>query len=171
MPAITKRPAGDYHYTESGLDNVWLRNGFHYSEGERGLQVAFDDLDGLHRAIGETLIAGAKRLSGKEVRFLRQEMALSQTALARLFGVSERAVVRWERAAAGRVPGPAEAALRMLYRDFITGQVGSMRRMLKTIADMEGQMSRLTLSKPNRAKWQPELANSDEERQLGLSVL
>jgi putative transcriptional regulator len=166
-----KHPAGDYHYTESGLDNVWLRNGFHYSEGQRGLQVAFEDLDGLHRAIGETLIARFKRLSGKEVRFLRQEMALSQAALARLFGVSERAVVRWERAAAGRVPGPAETALRMLYRDFITGQGGSMRRMLKMIADMEGQMERMTLSKPNRAKWQPELAKSAEEQQLELSAL
>ena len=165
-----KHPAGDYHYTESGLDNVWLRNGFHYSEGPRGLQVAIEALDGLHRAIGEHLIADVKRLSGREVQFLRQEMSLSQAALARLFGVSERAVARWERAAAGRVPGPAETALRMLYRDFIAGQGGAMRRMLKTIADMENQLERMTLNKPNRAKWQTEPADS-EARQLDLSAL
>jgi DNA-binding transcriptional regulator YiaG len=170
MPNAMKHPAGYYHYTESGLDNVWLRNGFHYSDSSRGLQVAFEDLDGLHSAIGEILITAVKRLSGREVQFLRQEMSLSQAALARLFGVSERAVARWERAAAGRVPGPAETALRMLYQDFITGQVGSMRRMLKTIADMENQLERVTLGKPNRAKWQPERADS-EERQLDLPAL
>lgn len=164
-----KRPVGEYHYTESGLDNVWLLNGFHYSEGPDGLHVAIEDIDGLHRAIGENLITRVKRLSGKEVRFLRQEMSLSQGTLARLFGVSERAVARWERAAAGGVPGPAETALRMLYHDFITGEAGSMRRMLKTIADMERQMQRVTFRKPNRAKWQP--AESAEERQLDLSAL
>jgi putative transcriptional regulator len=156
-----KHPTGDYHYTESGLDNVWLRNGFHYSDGPRGLQVAIEDLDGLHRAIGETLIACVNRLSGREVQFLRQEMSLSQAALARLFGVSERAITRWERAAAGRVPGPAETALRMLYRDFITGQAGSMRRMLKTIADMEGQLERMMSVTPgNNRRSSTAAANS-----------
>ncbi|MCL2428413.1 MAG: transcriptional regulator [Alphaproteobacteria bacterium] len=149
------KPVGHYHYTESGLDNVWLLNGFRYSEGPDGLEVSIEDLDGLHRAIGENLITRVRRLSGKVVRFLRQEMSLSQVTMARLFGVSERAVARWERAAAGGVPGPAESALRMLYRDFIDGEAGSMRRMLKAIADMEGQLERVTFSKPSRAKWQP----------------
>ena len=47
---------------------------------------------------------------------------------------------------------------------------GAMRRMLKTIADMENQLERMTLNKPNRAKWQTEPADS-EARQLDLSAL
>lgn len=167
-------PSGPYRYTESGLDNVWLANGFQYSDGPGGLQVSFEDIDGLHRAIGETLVTRFKRLSGREVRFLRQELSLGQGQLARLLGVSERAVARWERASAGHVPGPAETALRMLYRDFISDgagpQSGSMRRMLKAIADMEAQTKDVTMRKPNKANWRADWSSA-EDRQLDLSAM
>ena len=118
MSTSTKYPTGDYHYTECGLDNVFLVNGFRYEDGPRGPQVIIEDIDGLHRAIGNILVNHCKNLSGKDIKFLRQEMSMSQTTLARLVGVSERAVIRWEKAKAGQVPSVAEAAVRMLCRDF-----------------------------------------------------
>jgi DNA-binding transcriptional regulator YiaG len=163
---VNKNPVGDYRYTESGLDNVYLENGFHYENGD----VQIDDIDGLHRAIGEFLITHKKDLSGKEIRFLRQEMLLSQSILARLIGVSERAVIRWEKAGPGQVPSPAEAAVRMLYRDVINedGKSGTMRRMLKQIADMENDPPRVSLTKSGMAKWRP--AGTADERQLDLAA-
>jgi putative transcriptional regulator len=171
MSAITKRKEGEYRYTESGLENVYLVNGFTFVEGPHGLEVQIDDIDGLHRAIGEVLINCHKNLSGKDIRFLRTEMLMSQSMLARLLGVSDRAVIRWEQAPAGQVPSTAEASIRMLYRDFINedGKSGTMRRMLKRIADMEDESYRVALSKVGKAKWRP--AVSVEDRQLDLAVL
>ena len=63
-----KHPTGDYHYTESGLDNVYLVNGFTYVDRPDGREVVIEDIDGLHRAIGEFLITNRKNLSGKEIR-------------------------------------------------------------------------------------------------------
>lgn len=162
----TQTRGGEYHYTECGLENVYLVNGFHFLDG----CVQIDDIDSLHRAIGEILINCRKKLSGKEVKFLRTEMLMSQSTLARLLGVSDRAVIRWEKAGAGQVPSTAEASIRMLYRDFISddGKSGTMRRMLKKIADMENEMQRMALSKPNKARWRP--AESADERQLDLTA-
>ncbi|MET0528406.1 MAG: hypothetical protein ABW003_08685 [Microvirga sp.] len=41
-----------YHYCESGLANVWLVNGFTFTDDlNYGRFVSFNDIDGLHRAI------------------------------------------------------------------------------------------------------------------------
>jgi putative transcriptional regulator len=175
MSMPMKQKTGDYHYTESGLDNVWLVNGVNYVDGPHGTQVIIEDIDGLHRAIGETLITHRKNLSGKEIKFLRQEMLTSQATLARLLGVSERAVIRWEGGKAGEVPGPAEATIRMLYRDFLDEEggrgTGTMRKMLKRIADMEKEIQRVALRKPGKANWIPDFSDDPEDRQLHLSAM
>ena len=41
-----------YHYTESGLDNVYLVNGFEFIPSPSGKSVVIQDIDGLHNAIG-----------------------------------------------------------------------------------------------------------------------
>ena len=46
-----------YHYTESGLQNIWLANGYTKRQTERGESVAIHDADQLHEAIGRTLAA------------------------------------------------------------------------------------------------------------------
>ena len=106
--------AARYHYTESGLDNIYLENGFEIVPTERGQGVRFHDLDGLHVAIGRALIEEARPLTGKELRFLRVELLLSQAALARLLGVKELTVARWERGRT-RIPAAVDAAVRALY--------------------------------------------------------
>ena len=40
-----------YHYTESGLDTVYLLNGYEIVKSERGTGVRIQDVDGLHTAI------------------------------------------------------------------------------------------------------------------------
>ncbi|TWP39194.1 transcriptional regulator, partial [Xylella fastidiosa subsp. fastidiosa] len=37
-----------YHYTESGLGNVWLRNGFTVHKTPYGDGIAIDNLPSLH---------------------------------------------------------------------------------------------------------------------------
>jgi DNA-binding transcriptional regulator YiaG len=168
-----KHPTGEYRYRESGLDNVYLIDGFRYVEGPEGLRLIIDDIDGLHRAIGEYLITQRKNLSGREIKFLRVEMGMSQSMLARLLGVSDRAVIRWERGESGQVPPLAEVTIRMLYRDFASddGSLrGTMRKMLKKIAELENEKQRLALSKPRNSSWRAE-PTGYADRQLDLSAL
>ena len=69
-----------YRYTESGLTNVWLANGYTIRKTKYGEGVSIHDMDGLHRALARAL-SNKPRLTGTEVRFLRKEMGLSQRGL------------------------------------------------------------------------------------------
>ena len=145
---------GEYHYTESGLDSVYLLNGFDFDDAPSGRQVIIKDIDGLHRAIGEYLVKEKKDLSGKEIRFLRHEMLMSQTTLAKFLGVSEQAVHRWENGKTEQVPKPAEALIRLLYSEQIIGCNDELKKALKQIADIEDEMdARMTLSRETNRGW------------------
>ena len=75
-----------FHYTACGLDNVWLANGFKFKSTRHGNAVAVRDVEGLHQLIAITLIDKPGRLTGKEFRFLRTQLGLSQEALATMLG-------------------------------------------------------------------------------------
>ena len=101
----------NYHYTESGLDHIWLEDGFtlenHPNYGEL---VSIWNARGLHLAIGRWLIGQPRRLTGAEFRFLRTEMDLSQRLLGQLLGVTDRRSPSGKRPASGRSPtGPPSA--------------------------------------------------------------
>lgn len=108
-----------YHYTESGLQNVWLVNGYSERRTPYGAGVSIDDLPGLHEAIGKWLVRKPRPLTGAELRFLRKELDLSQRALADIVGQSEQTVSLWERR--GRMPKTADRFVRALYRETVEG--------------------------------------------------
>ena len=84
-------------YTACGLDNVYLLNGYHFVETRRGRMIRIDDQQGLHRVIAHHLVRQRRSLTGKELRFLRHYLGLSQAALAELLGESEQSVARREK--------------------------------------------------------------------------
>jgi DNA-binding transcriptional regulator YiaG len=100
-----------FHYTACGLDNVWLANGYTLKPTRHGTAVAVNDVDGLHQLIANTLIDKPGRLTGKEFRFLRTQLGLSQEALGTMLGFSENAVSLWERK--DSVPAACDQWLRM----------------------------------------------------------
>ena len=109
-----------YHYTESGLSNVWLVSGYTIRKSKYGRGVSIHNVDGLHHAIAKAL-ANKARLTGAEVRFLRKEMGLSQRGLGELVGVTDQAVALWERT--GRVPKTADRLLRLIYLERENGNL------------------------------------------------
>ena len=129
-----------YHYTECGLNNIYLLNGFCYIDTQRGEAVSINDIDGLHRAIGLFLVTNKKDLTGDELRFLRHEMLMSQNTLAHLLGMSEQAIRRWENGKIS-IPKPSESLLRLLYREHIHDRDGKISKMLKAIADLEDKFN------------------------------
>jgi putative transcriptional regulator len=129
-----------YHYTESGLDNVFLLNGYEIHKTPYGEGVSIQNSEALHRAIGRWLVELPAPLRGAELRFLRLEMELSQKQLAALIGSTEQNVRRWEKAQQKPVPGPADRLLRALYSE-ATGSGGSVSRIASRLAE-SGQMER-----------------------------
>lgn len=130
-----------YHYTECGLDDIYLVNGFEWTESVRGKSVAIKDIDALHRAIGENLTRCKRDLSGREIRFLRREMLLSQASLARLLKVGEQTVHRWE-AEKSCPPKATETLIRLLYLEQVQRAEGPLRDVLRQFADLEDKIDR-----------------------------
>lgn len=125
-----------YPYKESGLDNVYLENGFTIRDTPYGMGVSIQDTEGLHKAIGLWLTSCPKRINGAELRFIRLEMELTQKALAGLLGSEEQNVRLWEKARTKSIPGLADRSLRALYFEFVTGD-GSIRRLVNRLAELD----------------------------------
>ncbi|MFO1099741.1 MAG: hypothetical protein U1E81_16110 [Xanthobacteraceae bacterium] len=124
-----------YHYTESGLDNVFLANGYRIHKTPYGDGVSIQDTPGLHRAIGQWLISAPKPLNGAELRFLRLEMEQTQSCLAGIVGTTEQTLRLWEKKRGKDLPGPADRLIRAIYSEYIGGD-GTVRRMLDRLAEL-----------------------------------
>lgn len=124
-----------YHYTDSGLDNVWLENGYAVHSTPYGEGISIQDTEGLHRAIGQWLISLPKPLNGAELRFLRLELELTQRDLAGIIGADEQAVRRWEKARGKAINGPTDRLMRALYNEYVLGD-GSVRHMVDRLAKL-----------------------------------
>ena len=88
---------GAYHYTECGLDNVFIE-GMNMVEDHAGeATVTVPAIGLLHQVIAEGIVTLPSKMSGKELRFLRTEMGLTQEKLADVLKVTLLTVSRWER--------------------------------------------------------------------------
>jgi putative transcriptional regulator len=125
-----------YHYTDSGLDNIYLENGYTTHKTPYGDGVSIEDTTGLHKAIGAWLVLVPKPLNGAELRFIRLEMALTQKDLAGILGSTEQNVRRWEKARTKAMLGPADYLLRALYTEYLGGD-GDVRRMVDRLAKLD----------------------------------
>ena len=98
---FTHKSGGDapqpYHFTESGLDNVYLTNGFKRVQTKYGEAVSFMHADELLNVIGEALAVSKRDLTGKELRFLRHRLNITQSELGQFLGVDHQTIGRWER--------------------------------------------------------------------------
>lgn len=135
---------GSYQYKESGLDDVYLVNGFEYIDTPEGRSVIIHDIDGLHEAIGRILVNDRKVLSGSEIRFLRHEVGMSQSTLAKLLDVNEQTVRRWEQDKQ-ELPRAADAIIRGIYKEKVVGEDSRIASILARIAELEDAIDRREL--------------------------
>lgn len=88
---------GDYHFTESGLNNVWLRN-WPLMEYEGRMVPLLPDPDWFERVIISRILEQSEGLNGDDILFLRKHaLHLRAKQLAESLGVSIQMVNRWER--------------------------------------------------------------------------
>ena len=125
------------HYTACGLDNVYLVSGYDIHKTPYGEGISVKDLDQLHEAIGRYLASQKKDLSGKELRYLRKEMDLTQSELGRLIGLSYQQVARWEKEES-EITGPADLLVRALYLESVDKRF-SVRDLAEAIGEMDSK--------------------------------
>jgi DNA-binding transcriptional regulator YiaG len=139
-----------YHYRECGLRNVWLANGYEVRETPYGKGISINDIPGLHRAIGRSLICKGGKLTGTELRFLRTELGLSQAKLAEALGNEAQTVALWEKK--GSQPRMADRFVRALYREQMEGNAHIMQMLERLIdSDVDQDEERLTMQQDHGA--------------------
>jgi transcriptional regulator with XRE-family HTH domain len=106
---------GAFHYTDSGLDYVFLTDGYKMRETKRGVSVAIERIDELHAGIAKFIVTMPYPLRGQEVRFLRSMLGYSQEELGRKLGVRRNAVAVYERDRMKAIPAQSDHLLRMFY--------------------------------------------------------
>lgn len=148
-----------YHFTDGGLRNVWLRNGYVQHTTPYGKGVSFDDLDGLTSTICSALAQKPGKLTGAEFRYLRNAMLLSQKSLGEMLGYSEQAVAKWEKS--GKIPKVVESVVRSIYQAKQNGHA-----KINSIIDTLNLIERVAASKiilsETRHRWHAEIQAADE---------
>lgn len=103
---------GDYHFTESGLSDVWFRN-WPLIDVEGELCPQLPDPDWLSDLLVRHITYKIEPLNGDEILFARKRLGLRGAALAERLGVARAEVSRWESDRA-MMPLGLQAKLRLM---------------------------------------------------------
>lgn len=148
-----------YHYTDGGLRNVWLVNGYEIRKTPYGNGVAFHNLDGLTQSICTALTRKSAPLTGAEFRYIRSAgMLLSQPALGKLMGIDGQSVARWEKTS--KVPRWADKLVRLLYVAQAEGNE-PIARAVERIRTVERLVKQKILVKESRGRWRTSLVEEN----------
>lgn len=105
--------SGPRLYEDCGLENIWLVDGFSIVHRDGEEMIEPEDVEGLHKAIAQHLACHRKNLTGRDIRFIRRAIDLTQGELAHQLGTTSQTVARWEKNQVG-IPGPENRLLRFV---------------------------------------------------------
>lgn len=107
------------HYTASGLDYVYLVNGYTVEDHpDYGRILTIQNEGDLQRAIGLYVLTRKRPLTAQEFRFLRKQMGLKQRELAEALGVDEQTVANYEKKQ--KIPFRSERLMRLTFLLWLT---------------------------------------------------
>lgn len=139
-----------YHYTACGLDNVWLENGYAVKKTAYGKATSVDDAIGLHQVLTIELTQKKGRVTGKELRFMRTVLGMSQEGLGKCVGATEQSVSLWERT--GKVPQYADSILRLLVSEKLNGN-SKVTDIIERINTVERICNQRIVAREKKHKW------------------
>jgi putative transcriptional regulator len=142
--------AKPYHYTASGLDNIYLLNGVTIESTSYGPIVSIENVTGLHHAIGLRIIEKPAPMTGAEFRFLRKQMELTQAELASIMRTSDQTVANYEKGKTAEL-GPADPFMRVTYLLHIIPEE-TRAEVVKAISERLGMSERGRLPDVPRRK-------------------
>jgi len=149
---IPERP---YHYTECGLDYVYLSDGYTVYDSGYGPAVEVHNAAQLDREIALEIVRLQGPLTGQEVRFLRGLMDLTQQELGTLLGKDAQSVARWEKSKTA-IPRIEDIALRQIYLEK-TGHSPKFVDTAQQVAAIDNRLERVEFSE-KKGKWTDEAA-------------
>lgn len=133
-----------YHYTECGLENIYLTNGFEITKTDDGDEEIFiHDIHGLHKAIGKMLVLKRGLLIGNEVKFIRTTLDLSQANLGRLLGLDYQTILGWEK---NKTPisKTADHLLKIIFFSYLNREADStVYDTISEIADIDAKENKV----------------------------
>lgn len=104
-----------YHYTESGLDYIWLIGVIQYKCKKcEEMFVEIPRINELHLLIGKNVICKKELLAGPEVKFLRKEIGMKSKDMAAALSIEAETYSRWE-TGKQQVASCHDKSLRMIY--------------------------------------------------------
>lgn len=138
-----------FHYTDCGLDDVYLKNG--YTIDDEG-NLFIKDIHGLHRTIGISLVFLGRKLKGKEIRFIRHYLDWSQKTLGEFLGVDYQTILRWE-SGKNKITKSPEKLLRLTFYGYLNKDARIVES-IDTISDIDNNRKdeKISLSFKN-AEW------------------
>jgi putative zinc finger/helix-turn-helix YgiT family protein len=155
-----------YHFTDSGLPNVYLAGIRYFVCKECGKEAAeIPAAEGLMKVIARTIVEREAQLTGAEIRFLRKRLHKKAAEFARIVGVSPEQVSRWE----NEYNLPEESTdkfIRVYYGlesgdsqlcDRITNRSHSLSDWLKTIPELD-HINRICAVLDSKREWKAQAA-------------
>jgi len=104
-----------YHYTECGLDNVYLHGIIQYKCTKcKAGGPEIPNIEELHLLIGSMVICKRIPLTAQEIRYLRKELEVKSKEMAELLSVTPQEYSKWENAK-DIISRHYDKSLRMLY--------------------------------------------------------
>lgn len=140
-----------YHYTESGLNNVYLHGVVQYrclSCGEMWSEIP--KIKALHLFIARTIICKQAALVGDEVRFLRKELAMKGKEMAEALVIEPETFSRWENGKQAVAPYH-DRQLRLIYILNASEKEGrilhhNIRKMLSKMATLPPSSTKIDIA-------------------------
>jgi transcriptional regulator with XRE-family HTH domain len=123
-----------YRYTESGLDDVFIINASLVVDDAGEKTIVIPNVNGLHLAIAKGIVQKPSGITGKELRFLRTEMGMTQAELASLVDREPLAISRWERGEVEAIDANAEVLIRLIAIETLKIDVKTTVRQVLSFA-------------------------------------
>ena len=155
-----------YHYTMCGLDNVYLENGYRLSETSYGTAVEIEDSERLDRAIAFAILDGNVPLAGKEIRFVRQLIGMSQNDFGReWFGKDAQTIARWEKDHTP-IPQAEETVLRIYAKTYLGGGDETLMRAVSAINFIDRVRHQKIVVSEVDGEWSPSVQDEDQLQEI-----
>jgi len=126
------------HYTQCGLDDIFLINGFRRLQVGGEESVAIQEVEGLQKAIALNVVRNKALLNGKEVRFLRKLLDFTQAEIGLWLGYTSQQVARWEKGE-GKINPSADKLLRVIYTASFHEKGLNILETIRELAELDAQ--------------------------------
>jgi len=158
-----------YHYTESGLDYIWLGGVIQYKCRKcEEIFVEIPSINELHLLIGKTIICKKELLSAPEVRFLRKEIGMKSKDMATALSIEAETYSRWENGKQS-IASCHDKGLRMIYVMNASEKMGKVLFQGSRFAFHE--IAKTAPKKSKKIKFTPsEWMNRPDEPIFGMGV-